>query len=107
MTRERDVRRIVVHTLRVLGCRVLVLSDSRSAASRNTPGTPDLYAILPGRRGGLWVELKAPGGKLREPQQEFADACERAGIPHVYGGLPDVLDYLHRLGVTGAVAPGP
>jgi len=47
---------------------------------------------------GLWIEVKAAGGRLRPQQAEFASLCGGAGIPHLVGGLDVVLAYLQQHG---------
>lgn len=45
-------------------------------------GLPDLVALVPGR-GAVFLEVKAPSGRLSREQVAFRDACRRAGANHV------------------------
>ena len=50
-----------------------------SAGIYSTPGFPD-YFCTHYKHGQRWIETKAPGGKLRKEQEEFASYCEMANI---------------------------
>lgn len=83
----------------------------RDWAVKQTEGTilsygwPDLYAAHK-EYGPRWIEMKVPGGKLRETQIEFITDFERAGVgiwvlvaanPQEYAKLfrpPNWKDYL-------------
>jgi len=46
------------------------------------PGVPDLFFAKPGpwsRSYGLFIEMKAPGGKVNRPQLEMHEALTRQG----------------------------
>lgn len=47
-----------------------------------TPGLPDVVALVPGV-GVVFIECKAPAGKLRPEQVTFRDSCRRAAAVHV------------------------
>lgn len=47
-----------------------------------TVGCPDIAILLPTGHT-LWVETKAPKGRLRESQMVFAARCAQFGVPHV------------------------
>lgn len=104
---EKVVQQQIVELLRRLGARVYVIGTKRRRGefqgTMMSPGIPDLYAVLPAlphvgvKGGGLWVEVKGEGGRLRPEQAQFAAACLEHGIPHVVGGLDAVLRFL----VTG------
>lgn len=105
---EKQVQRQIVNLLRSLGAQVWELGTRRPRGdfpgTRQTPGIPDIYAILPpprlhhdGRPTGLWIEVKAKGGRLRPEQAQFQQQCRGAGVPHVVGGVEDVIRFL----VTG------
>jgi hypothetical protein len=102
---ERDEQREIVKLLRTIGAAVYVLGTTRRKGDHpgtmQTPGIPDIYAILPApayrplRRGmGVWIEVKAKGGRLRPEQAGFAAHCCAWDIPHVVGGLDAVIDFL-------------
>jgi len=126
---ERIVQRQVVHLLRSVGGQVYVIGTTRPKGDRpgtmQTPGIPDLYVLLPdapwrttpdsggfataGSKSqtcahGLWVEVKATGGRLRPAQAEFARLCVQAGCPHVVGGVDAVLTYLQDHGYVKETA---
>lgn len=65
------------------------------------PGFPDLLALAPLAEGsglflGALVELKAPGGQLRESQRGYGRVLEAHRIPH---HLVRSLEALLRLGL--------
>lgn len=45
-------------------------------------GCPDAFALLVDGRT-LWIETKAPGGKLSQEQLAFQETCRMRGVPHV------------------------
>ena len=71
-----------------------------------TPGIPDLYGFLPtsrysttgimepGRTVSLWLEAKAPGGRMSDDQKEFRDHCIASGTIHVVGGVNEFIAFL-------------
>lgn len=77
-----------------------------------TPGLPDLLAFVPDRRLPnpiaavlpvmipLAIEVKAPGGRMSDEQEQFRAQCERAGFAHVVGGLDDVIAWLLARGIV-------
>ena len=46
------------------------------------PGLPDLVALVAGV-GSLFIEVKAPDGKMSPEQVIFRDCCRAAGATHV------------------------
>jgi hypothetical protein len=88
---EKQVQAAVKEMLGKIGCRVYDTSQPMRALI--TPGVPDLIAFHP-RRGLLFIECKAPGGKLSEAQEDFQRLCRQAGIHHIVGGVEDVLAFL-------------
>lgn len=53
-------------------------------ASGVRPGVPDLFLPVPiGRYVGLWIELKAPDGRVSAVQSEFMERLVRMG----YAGM--------------------
>lgn len=85
---ERDVQRRVVKHFRAFGWSVYPTNQRRS--SRIALGLPDFWAMKPGR-GGLWFEVKVPGGKQRPAQQSFQSVCQVAGVRYVCGGLVEAV----------------
>lgn len=101
---EKAVQRQIVGLLRLLGWQVWVLGTVRRRGDHpgtmQTPGAPDLLCLGPVTHPGLLcVEVKAKGGRLRPDQQRFRDACQAAGVPHVVGGLDDVVRWLEAHGI--------
>jgi hypothetical protein len=109
--REKIVQQQIVHLLRSIGAAVYVLGTKRpredSQGTRQTPGIPDLYTFLPPPRlqtdaagdhyqhgCGLWIEVKAQGGRLRPEQVQFREGCGFAHVPHVTGGVDQVIAFL-------------
>lgn len=112
---EKAEQAAIVQLLRSIGATVYILGHPSPADGRTfrgtgqTPGIPDLYAFLPPkqhhpdwpiayRAGGLWVEVKRVGGKLRPEQADFRDRCVRAGLPHVVGTCDAVIAWLVEAG---------
>lgn len=83
---------------------------SRDMSTRQTPGIGDVVTYLPrpplpSQDGSsypngceVWIEVKAPGGKPSEAQDEHAALCLARGIPHITGGLTAVVQFLVRGG---------
>lgn len=99
----------IVTLLRRIGAAVYVLGHPSPADGRRhrgtgqTPGIADLYVVLPPplyRKGcpiasvAAWIEVKAAGGRLSPEQDTFRAHCQQAGVPHLVGGLQDVIDWL-------------
>ena len=55
---------------------------SQGRTTRQSAGLADLWAMHP-KSGGVWIELKAPGGRLSEAQQLFADRCAQSGVGYL------------------------
>jgi hypothetical protein len=97
---ERDLQRQVVAALTKLGCMVAEVQSTRAyngdpAASRTTPGFPDLVVIGHGRVN-LW-ELKRPGGALNRNQEAFhAAALARGYFIPVVTSIDDALLYYEK-----------
>lgn len=79
----------------------------RDQGTRQTPGLPDLWVVvppnrLPARVEGLafWYEVKREGEKLRPEQQAFRDLCLRAGVLHYWGPLVEARAIMAELGLT-------
>lgn len=125
--REKGEQAAIVQLLRAIGADVYVLGTRRSSgrncphcrtfvpnhdmSTRQTPGIPDLYVVLPKRRlvfipdmfsqrrpdpprEKAWIEVKAAGGVASEAQKAFKALCEESETPHILGGLDDVVAWL-------------
>lgn len=97
---ERVEQAHCVQLLRTLGGDVYVLGGHRAKGDRpstmQTPGIPDVYAILPphgdGQRQPLWLEVKRQKGSVVRPEQRrFAELCAQAGHWYVRGCLNDLI----------------
>lgn len=105
---ERTAQAEIVKLLRMLGASVYVLGTTRRKGDH--PGTmmsaglPDLWVMLPRRDNtrvsgvGMWIEVKAKGGKLSAAQKQFQEICEYTTTVHVVGGLDDVVRVLKNFG---------
>jgi hypothetical protein len=110
---EKIIQQQIVTLLRSIGATVYVLGVHRRRGdypgTMQTPGLPDLYAFLPFSLGvsnrdgvvegsvtpnSVWIEVKAPGGRLSEAQWAFRIACVTKSIGHVIGGVDEVLAFL-------------
>jgi hypothetical protein len=112
---ERIVQAQIRAALLAIGAKVYTIGrpprrDAVYHGTGQTPGIPDLYVLLPespfptlASAHGLWIECKAKGGRLRPAQAEFAQLCGEAGIPHLVGGLDEVLAYLQQHGYVREV----
>ena len=104
---ERVIQAHIVRLLRHVGCQTYTLGTTRRRGDHpgtmQTPGLPDILAFLPRSLGVLFVEAKAPGGKLRDEQRQFREACIACDAPyrvhHVVGGLDAVIILLMALGL--------
>lgn len=95
---EKAVQQAVVRVLEAAAFKVSDLSQPR--ATMQTPGLPDLYATS--RRWGiaLWVEVKAPDGKLSAAQEKWHEETRGAGETVVtVWGVDDMVRELQGLGV--------
>jgi hypothetical protein len=105
---EKTEQAHIVQLLRSIGGAVYVLGTRRPSGdfqgTRQTPGIGDIFALLPkpplpaptgeGKACGVWIEVKASGGRLRTEQAAFRDQCIAAAVPHVVGGLNQVIEFL-------------
>lgn len=104
----------IVQLLRSFGCTAYVMGTHRRRGdyqgTMQTAGLPDLLAFLPARIGGVatvaprmvFVECKADGGSLRPEQVAFRQQAIDAGIPHVVGGLDEVIAWFVDQGYARA-----
>lgn len=112
---EKHVQAQIRALLVTVGAKVYTIGrpprrDALFKGTGQTPGIPDLLVHLPRRAQGvdvtpaheLWIEVKAKGGRLSAEQASFRDFCQLAGIPHVVGGLDEVLQYLVAYGYVKA-----
>lgn len=105
---EKQIQADIVKLLRSIGAAIYVLghpspNDGRThRGTGQTSGVPDIYAFLDGtptRKGvGVWIEVKAPRGRLSWPQQCFSAECRVRDIPYITGGLDAVIAYLQAGG---------
>lgn len=91
-----------VKLLRSLGAVVYTIGTVRPRGDHPgtamSPGLPDVICFLPrrgtaGRTLVVW-EVKAPGGRLRPEQREFASLCFDAGVSHCTGDLTALMVWL-------------
>ena len=103
MQHEKRIQSQIVTLLRSVGAAVYVLGTRRGRGdyqgTRQTPGLPDIWTILPPSRigsgpAGVWIEVKAPHGKRSREQEAFAAGCNIASVPYLCGGLDDVIAFL-------------
>ena len=107
--REKWIQVEITRLLRSLGWDVCTLGTRRRKGDYQgtmmTPGIPDLYAFPPNALRGhreLWIEVKAPNGRMSPAQIHFEACCLRNGIPHVVGGTDEVLSWLVKNGYLRA-----
>ncbi len=72
-TKECDIQRTIKELLQWRGWFVIKLHQSLGSHR----GIADLYCLRDGRH--VWIEVKAPKGKLSEHQQQFKADVETAG----------------------------
>lgn len=105
---EKAIQASIVRLLRQVGCAVYVLGTHRPRGDYQgtcqTAGLPDLLVFLPRALGLLFVEVKAPKGRLRPEQAQFRESClaltvQRQPVHHVTGGLDAVIDWLIVFGL--------
>ena len=106
---EKVVQAQIRQALLKVGAKVYTIGrpprrDAVFKGTGQTPGLPDLLVHMPECERThvgahqLWIEVKAKGGTLRPEQAAFRDFCVMADVPHLVGGLDDVLSYLLRYG---------
>lgn len=102
-TSEKAEQAAIVKLLRSVGAHVYPLSQPR--ATMQAEGLPDLWVFLPHSYpdlmgNGIWVEVKARGGKLRPAQERFKNLCDEFGVLHVVAfGLDGMIEYLKEAGL--------
>ena len=119
-TPEADLQRAVVQALRVALPRTAIIHHSANEVSERGPrgarrqailvgmgvhaGFADLMVLSDGRV--LFLELKAPKGRLRPSQEAFRDAVEAQGLGWaLVRSLDDALGALADHGFTTRIAP--
>ena len=101
---EDKVSRDVRHFLKMMGCSVYSTEQGyrrERGGTRQTPGIPDLLVFNHSDSAVpfFFIEVKAPGGKLRESQEVFQAECERTNIPYIVAyDVRDVYDFLETFG---------
>lgn len=106
---EKLEQAAIVSLIQQLGGTVYVLGTRRRRGDHQgtmmTPGLPDLFAFLPNpalKVGapavGIWIEVKADGGRLSAQQVLFQQRCQWAHVPYLTGGLDAVIGFLHQGG---------
>lgn len=95
---EKAVDAAVMRALRGLGFFVSRFQQPR--ATMVTRGVPDLYALHAGWRLAVWIELKAPRGRLSLPQQQWQATAAAAGVAVLT--IRSVDDLLAGLATLGA-----
>jgi hypothetical protein len=103
---ERVIQAHIVRLLHHVGCQVYTLGTTRRRGdyqgTMQTPGLPDVLAFLPRALGVLFVEVKAPKGRLRPEQALFRELCMAlvaSQVYHVTGGLDAVMLRLMQVGL--------
>ena len=119
-TPEADLQRAVVHALRfALPCTAIIHHSANEVSERGPRGArrqailvgmgvhagfADLMVLCDGRV--LFLELKAPKGRLRPSQEAFRDAVEAQGFGWaLVRSLDDALGALADHGFTTRIVP--
>ena len=90
--------------LKTIGCAVYSTEQGYRhdrGGTRQTPGIPDLLVFGIGPElPFFFVEVKAPGGKLRDSQEAFQAEAARMDVPYLVAwDVRDVFDWLVEQGV--------
>lgn len=105
--REKGEQAAIVELLKRLGAQVYVLGTRRPTGDHpgtcQTPGLPDLYAFVPSSTRdrftqAVWIEVKAPGGRVSPAQQAFALQCWAVEHPYLCGGIDTVIAWCQQQG---------
>lgn len=95
----RVMRRIKQFVIRI-GGRVYTMPQNPTHLCGDE-GVPDLEAFIPVAGGFrlVKIEAKSPetGDEPSDEQEEYAEWCDKAGVPHVYGDENDVSRLVMRL----------
>lgn len=80
------------------GFRLAQTRYAKAKAMGLVTGSADYVFVWPD--GGGWIELKAKDGSLSQPQRDFREWCETAGVRHaVCRSVEDVAETLFSWGV--------
>ena len=75
------------------------LGNTRYTKFNSVKGFPDIHGMLKGGRA-LYVEVKRPGGRVSEDQQEFIDKVSAHGaVAFIAYSVDDVIENFKRFGV--------
>ena len=86
--KEVDIQRSIIQGLRTCGyvcgktktMGVKQANGVRYVDKYTFRGFPDLTAFVPWL---LFIEVKAPGGRMRPEQKDFQAMCERIGVQYI------------------------
>lgn len=105
---EKHEQAAIVRLLTSMGASVFVLGTTRKRTdwpgTMQTAGVPDLLTFLKhpgdGRLELVVIECKRRlhASTLSPAQKGFRDLCELAGVPHIVGGLDEVIAWLTARG---------
>ena len=106
---EKQEQQAIVDLLTLIGAKVYVIGRTPPRDGRThfgtgqTPGIPDIYAILPTMgvkqwRHAMWIEVKRQGGRTRPEQLEFEEHTRDIGIAYFRGTADGFTAYLRELG---------
>lgn len=104
---ERDIQRAILSYLRLLGFFAIRVNQqgvplhngSGKFRPGPTKGVSDVHSIIVGR--AWWIEVKVPGKKPTEHQDEFMEAVRKAGgVSFVATSVDDVRRALAEHGVA-------
>lgn len=95
---EKSIQHWCAQMFKAAGCLVYSLSQAR--ASKQSPGLPDLYVLVPRRATAFWFETKSAKGRQSEAQAAFQKACEACGVRYVMGGMDEARAMLTELRLT-------
>ena len=91
---EREVQQRIIAYLRNTGWTVTVTAAGQRTR-KQLKGLPDLYATKRGY-GSLWVEVKAPGGKVNDKQSRWMAETRAAGVPCIVADSVDAVETVLR-----------
>ncbi len=88
--KESDIKRQIQKYLKLRG----IFNWNQWQGQFSVPGVPDVIGILKGGRI-LGIEIKRPGGKIRDEQKAFIDRInEEGGLAFVAYSVDDVIRHL-------------